>query len=79
MLQDYRLIRHYQVLTDALVELWSRGYRQPDEMRMLIDGYLLALRTSKLLEPFEIFRIEEEVGRFMYDPSNFTEPQPEYR
>lgn len=77
MLQDYRLIRHYQALTDALVDSWQRGYRQTDELRLLVDGYLLALRTTNLLEPFEIYRIEDEVRRFMYDPSNFEDPLPE--
>jgi hypothetical protein len=77
MLQDYRLIRHYQALTDALVDFWQRGYRQTDELRLIVDGYLLALRTTNILEPFEIYRIEDEVRRFMYDPSNFEEPLPE--
>lgn len=77
MLQDYRQIRHYQAITDAIVDSWHRGYRQPEDMRLLLDGYLLALRTANLLEGYEIHRIEAEVQRFMRDPSNFEEPQPE--
>ncbi|HIK20933.1 MAG TPA: hypothetical protein IGR15_07740 [Synechococcus sp. M44_DOE_062] len=77
MLQDPKLIRHYQALTDALVDTWQRGYRRTDELRLLVDGYLLALRTGKQLEPFEIYRIEDEVNRFLYDPSNFVEPELE--
>lgn len=77
MLQDPRLIRHYQTLTDALVETWNRGYRQPDELRLLADGYLLALKKSSLLEAYEIYRLEEDVRRFLYDPSNFEMSMPE--
>lgn len=77
MLQDPRLIRHYQTLTDALVETWNRGYRQPDELRLMADGYLLALKKENILEPYEIYRLEDEVRRFLYDSSNFMEPEPE--
>ncbi len=77
MLQDPKLIRHYQALTDALVDTWQRGYRRTDELRLLVDGYLLALRTGKQLQPFEIYRLEDEVNRFLYDPSNFMEPELE--
>jgi hypothetical protein len=77
MLQDARLIRHYQVLTDSLVDMWHRGYQQPQELRGMVDGYLLALKTAKIFEPYEIYRLEEEVTRFLYDPSNFEMPMPE--
>jgi hypothetical protein len=75
MLQDPKLIRHYQALTDALVDTWQRGYQRTDELRLLVDGYLLALRTAGQLEPFEIYRIEDDVNRFLYDPSSFIEPE----
>jgi hypothetical protein len=75
MLQDPKLIRHYQALSDTLVDCWHRGYRRSDEMRLLVDGYLLALRTGAMLEPFELYRLEEEITRFLYDPSNFAEPE----
>ena len=45
MLQDTRTIRYYQTLTDAFVEMWNRGYRT-DDMRIYLDGYLAALRSS---------------------------------
>jgi hypothetical protein len=79
MLQDALTIRYYQRLTDALVELWSRGYRY-DDLQMYIDGYLAALRQSNSLEPYFIHRLEEEINRYMYDPSNLqqTQPQPDY-
>ncbi len=78
MLQDPRLIRHYQVITDSLVDFWYRGYQRTDELRLLVDGYIMALRTLRTLEPFELHRVEEEVMRFLHDPSNFVEPEPEY-
>jgi hypothetical protein len=76
MLQDATTIRYYQRLTDALVEQWNRGYRY-DELRLYLDGYLAALRQSNALEPYLIHRLEEEVSRYLYDPSNFETPQPQ--
>jgi hypothetical protein len=74
MLQDALTIRHYQRVSDALVEQWNRGYRY-DELRLYLDGYLAALRNGNVLEPHLIHRLEEEVTRFIYDPSNFELPQ----
>ncbi|MBD2099706.1 hypothetical protein H6F94_02160 [Leptolyngbya sp. FACHB-261] len=76
MLQDTQTIRHYQRLTDDLAELWSRGYRT-DELRLFTNGYLAALRTSNVVEPYAIHRLEEEALRFLYDSSNFAIPEPE--
>jgi hypothetical protein len=76
MLQDALTIRYYQRLTDALVEQWNRGYRY-DELRLYLDGYLAALRQSNAMEPYMIHRLEEEVSRYLYDPSNFETPQPQ--
>lgn len=76
MLQDALTIRYYQRITDALVELWNRGYRY-DDLRMYIDGYLAALRQSSSLEPYLIHRLEEEVSRYLYDPSNLQQTQTE--
>lgn len=76
MLQDTLTIRFYQRLTDALVELWNRGYRF-DDLRMYLDGYIASLRHSNALEPYLINRLEEEATRYLYDPSNYTELQPE--
>jgi hypothetical protein len=80
MLQDTQTIRYYQRLTDALVEQWNRGYRF-DELRLFVDGYLAALRHANAIEPYMIHRLEEEVTRYLYDPSNFEMPQsePDYR
>jgi hypothetical protein len=74
MLQDTQTIRYYQRITDALVDLWNRGYRF-DDLRLYLDGYLAALKHSSSLEPFLIYRLEEELTRFIYDPSSF---EPEY-
>ena len=76
MLQDAQTIRHYQKLTDALVEMWNRGYRY-DSLRLYLDGYLAALRHSNSLEPYRIHRLEEEATRYIYDPSNFEVPEPQ--
>lgn len=76
MLTDSQTIRYYQKLTDALVELWNRGYRF-DDLRLYIDGYLAALRQTSILEPYLIHRLEEEVTRYMYDTSNFEMLQPQ--
>jgi hypothetical protein len=80
MLQDALAIRYYQRLTDALVEQWNRGYRF-DELRLYMDGYVSALRHADVIEPYLINRLEEEVLRYLYDPSNFELPQtePDYR
>ncbi len=80
MLQDTQTIRHYQRITDALVEQWNRGYRF-DELRQYVDGYLAALRNTNALEAYLIHRLEEEVVRYIHDPSNFemTLPEPDYR
>jgi hypothetical protein len=79
MLQNTDAIRHYQQLTDALVDFWQRGYRF-DDLRLYVDGYLAALRNVKAIEPFQIHRLEEEILRFLRDPSNFefAQPQMEY-
>jgi len=80
MLQDTLTIRYYQRLTDALVDLWNRGYRY-DDLRLYVDGYLASLRHTNGLEPYLIHRLEEELTRYMYDPSNFekVEPERDYR
>jgi len=76
MLQDTQTIRYYQRLTDALVDLWNRGYRF-DDLRLYVDGYLAALKHSNGLEPYLIHRLEEEIVRYLYDPSNFEKPESE--
>jgi hypothetical protein len=73
MLQDPHVIRYYQRLTDAVMEQWNRGYRL-DELRLYVDGYLAALKHSNAIEPFMVHRLEEEITRFLYDPSNFATP-----
>ncbi len=72
MFQDPVLIRHYQRLTDSLAELVYRGYR-PEELYLFTNGYLTALRYSHgfEVEGYQINRLEEEIGRFIRDPSSF--------
>jgi hypothetical protein len=74
MLQDTSAIRHYQKITDSLVNMSERGYRTTDEMRLFLDGYLSALRFGNVIEVHHIHRLEEEVIRFVYDSSNFASP-----
>ncbi len=70
MLTDHQAIRHYQKLTDSMVDLWNRGNRYED-LRMYMEGYLSCLRQSNIIEGYLIHRLEEEVFRFLRDPSNF--------
>jgi hypothetical protein len=76
MLQQTETIRHYQKITDAVAEMWHRGYRFED-LRLYLDGYLAALRVDSSLPIYEISRLEEEAMRYIYDPSNFEMPQPQ--
>ena len=70
MLQDRQSIRYYQKLTDAMVDLWRRGYRF-EEIRMYMEGYISCLRQTKSLEIYLVHRLEEEAMRFLRDSSNF--------
>jgi len=76
MLQDSQAVRHYQHLTDAMVDYWHRGYRF-NELRLYIDGYLAGLRSANVLEPYQLNRLEEEAIRFLRDQSNFEQVLPE--
>ena len=84
MLQDTQTIRYYQYLTDDMVDRWQRGFRY-DDIRAYVDGYFACLRDSNLLEPYHINRLEEDIFRFLRDPSNFelympqTQPERDYR
>jgi hypothetical protein len=44
---------------------------------MYMEGYIASLRHSNALEPFQIHRLEEELTRYLYDPSNFEMTMPE--
>ena len=70
MLQDPLTIRHYQKLTDEIMELWHRG-NHAQEIRLFVDGYLTCLRQVDVIEIYLIHRLEEDVLRFLRDPSNF--------
>jgi hypothetical protein len=78
MLEHPLTIRHYQNLTDSMVDLWNRG-RRFDEIQSYMDGYISCLRQVDTLEPYLIHRLEEEAWSFFRDPSNFESPalQPE--
>lgn len=70
MLQDRQSIRYYQKLTDAMVDLWHRGYRF-EEIKMYLDGYISCLRQTNSIEIYLVHRLEEEALRFLRDSSNF--------
>lgn len=76
MLQDSQTIRYYQRLTDAITDLWHKGYRL-EEIRLYMEGYIACLRHSNILEPYLIHRLEEEATKFLRDPSNFELPMPQ--
>jgi len=82
MLQDPQIIRFYQKLTDAMVDLWQRG-RRYDEIQQYVDGYIACLRHSNAVEPYLIHRLEADIFRFLRDPSNFElnvlEPEKDYQ
>ena len=76
MLQDARVIRYYQRITDTLVDYWNKGYRT-DELRLYLEGYVTSLRHSGAIESYLINKLEQEAIRFLYDSSNFVRVQPE--
>ena len=76
MLQDARVIRYYQRITDTLVDYWNKGYRS-DELRLYLEGYVTSLRHSGAIESYLIYKLEQEALRFLYDSSYFIIAQPE--
>ncbi len=76
MLQDARVIRYYQRITDTLVDYWNKGYRA-DELRLYLEGYITSMRHSGAVESYLINQLEQEVIRFLYDSSSFMVPQTE--
>ena len=75
-LQNNQVIRHYQKLTDAMVELWRKRYSF-EEIRLYIDGYISCLRHSNSIEAYHIHRLEEQTLRFLRDASNFELSMPQ--
>lgn len=76
ILQDSQSIRHYQKITDAMVDLWRRRYSF-EEIKLYVDGYIACLRNSDLIEAYHIHRLEEQALRFLRDPSNFELSYPQ--
>ena len=70
ILQDPKSIRHYQKITDEMVNLYRRRYSF-EEIRLFLDGYIACLRNSDFIEQYHIHRLEEQALRFLRDPSNF--------
>ena len=59
ILQDPQTIRHYQKITDGMVELWRKRYSY-EEIRLYLDGYVACLRSSNFVEQYLIHRLEEQ-------------------
>ncbi len=70
ILQDPQSIRHYQKITDGMVDLYRRRYSF-EEIRLYMEGYIACLRNSDFIEQYHIHRLEEQALRFLRDPSNF--------
>ena len=76
ILRDPKAIRHYQKITDGMVDLWRRRYSF-EEIRLYMDGYLTCLRNSDFVEQHQIHRLEEQALGFLRDPSNFELSYPQ--
>ena len=76
MIQDPQSIRHYQKITDGMVDLWRRRYSF-EEIRLYMEGYIACLRHSNFVEQHLIHRLEEQALRFLRDPSNFDLSSPQ--
>ena len=76
IIQDPASIRHYQKITDGMVDLYRRRYSF-EEIRLYLDGYIACLRNSDSIEQYLIHRLEEQALRFLRDPSNFELSSPQ--
>ena len=76
ILEDPQTIRHYQKITDGMVNLWRRRYSY-EEIRLYLDGYISCLRHSNFVEQYLIHRLEEQAVNFLRDPSNFELAAPQ--
>lgn len=76
ILQDPKSIRHYQNITDGMVNLYRRRYSF-EEIRLYLDGYVACLRNSDTIEQYLIHRLEEQALRFLRDPANFELSSPQ--
>jgi hypothetical protein len=76
IIQDPKSIRHYQKITDDMVDLWRRRYSF-EEIKLYLEGYIACLRNSDFVEQYHIHRLEEQALRFLRDPSNFELSYPQ--
>ncbi|MGD1920563.1 MAG: DUF6761 family protein [Pleurocapsa sp.] len=76
IIEDPKSIRHYQKITDGMVDLWRRRYSF-EEIRLYMEGYIACLRNSEFIEQYHIHRLEEQTLRFLRDPSNFELSYPQ--
>ena len=71
--EDPEAIKHFQSICDACQELISK-YHTPSELKLYIDGYIHALRKSKLLSYKDQEKFEILMNRWIMDPSSFVGP-----
>ena len=76
IIEDPKSIRHYQKITDVMVDLSRRRYSF-DEIRLYMEGYISCLRNNDFVEQYHIHRLEEQALRFLRDPSNFELSYPQ--
>lgn len=76
ILEDPQTIRHYQKITDSMVDLWRR-HNSFEEIRLFLDGYIACLRNSNFIEQYHIHRLEEQALGYLRDPSNFELSYPQ--
>ena len=57
ILQDPTSIRHYQKITDGMVNLYRRRYSF-EEIRLYMDGYIACLRNNDLIEQFHLPKLK---------------------
>ena len=66
-------IRHFQSICDGCQDLVSKHHSQAD-LRLFSDGYLNALRNSKVLSRNDQLKLEKTMEQWILDPSSFIGP-----
>ena len=71
--QDPESIRHFQSICDVCQQLINT-FHTPAELKLYTDGYLHALRKSRILCPKDQEKLEKLVYKWIMDPSSFVGP-----
>ena len=70
---DPDAIKHFQSICDACQELISR-YHSPSELKLYVDGYMHALRKTKVLQEKDLQKLDILINKWIMDPSSFVGP-----